>query len=126
MPHNVAYFLSEQAKLHPNAAAVRAPVGRASGGAIRYVERSFAELDAEASATAYYFTDKGIQRGTRVLLMVKPGLDLIRIVFALFLALCAAFKAHRGGRHTGCDMGGAFVSPQFSRRVAQGLGWDWI
>ena len=84
MPHNVAYFLSEQAKLHPNAAAVRAPVGRASGGAIRYVERSFAELDAEASATAYYYTDKGIQRGTRVLLMVKPGLDLIRIVFALF------------------------------------------
>jgi acyl-CoA synthetase (AMP-forming)/AMP-acid ligase II len=84
MPHNVAYFLSEQAKLHSNAAAVRAPVGRASGGAIRYVERSFAELDAEASATAYYFTDKGIQRGTRVLLMVKPGLDLIRIVFALF------------------------------------------
>ena len=84
MPHNVAYFLSEQASLHPNAAAVRAPMGREADGAIRYAERSFAELDAEASAAAYYLTDKGIQRGTRVLLMVKPGLDLIRIVFALF------------------------------------------
>lgn len=84
MPHNVAYFLSEQALLHPNAAAVRAPQGRTADGAIRYVERSFAELDAEASATAYCLADAGIRRGTRVLLMVKPGLDLIRIVFALF------------------------------------------
>ena len=84
MPHNVAYFLSEQASLHPDDAAVRAPVGRGAKGTIRYVERSFAELDAEASATAHYFTGKGIRRGTRVLLMVKPGLDLIRIVFALF------------------------------------------
>ena len=84
MPHNVAYFLAQQAAQHPNAAAVRAPVGQGERGAIQYVERSFAELDAEASATAYYFKDVGIQRGTRVLLMVKPGLDLIRIVFALF------------------------------------------
>ncbi len=84
MPHNVAYFLAQQAAQHPRAAAVRAPAGRQSDGAIRYVERSFAQLDAEASATAHYFASKGIIRGTRVLLMVKPGLDLIRIVFALF------------------------------------------
>ena len=84
MPHNVAYFLSEQAAQHPEAAAVRAPVGRESEGAIRYVARSFSQLDSEAAATAHYFAAKGIQRGTRVLLMVQPGLDLIRIVFALF------------------------------------------
>jgi acyl-CoA synthetase (AMP-forming)/AMP-acid ligase II len=84
MPHNVAHFLAEQAVQHPNAAAVRAPVGREAEGAIRYAERSFSQLDAEASATAHYFVACGIQRGTRVLLMVKPGLDLIRIVFALF------------------------------------------
>lgn len=84
MPHNVAYFLAEQAAQHPHAAAVRAPVGREADGAIRYAERSFSQLDAEASATAHYFLARGIQRGTRVLLMVKPGLDLIRVVFALF------------------------------------------
>jgi len=84
MPHNVAYFLSEQAAQHPEAAAVRAPAGRQSDGAIRYVARTFSQLDAEAAATAHYFASKGIRRGTRVLLMVKPGLDLIRIVFALF------------------------------------------
>ena len=72
MPHNVAYFLAEQAAQHPHAAAVRAPVGRETNGAIRYVERSFSQLDTEASATAHYFAARGITRGTRVLLMVKP------------------------------------------------------
>jgi acyl-CoA synthetase (AMP-forming)/AMP-acid ligase II len=84
MSHNVAYFLAEQAVQHPESAAVRAPFGRLPDGAIRYVERSFSQLDVEASATAHYFAERGIVRGTRVLLMVKPGLDLIRIVFALF------------------------------------------
>lgn len=84
MPHNVAHFLNEQAINQPDGAAVRAPIGREADGSIRYVERSFAELEADASAASHYFASLGIQRGTRVLLMVKPGLDLIRIVFALF------------------------------------------
>ena len=84
MWHNVVRFLAQQAEQHPEASAVRAPLGRSSGGDIRYVERSFGELDAEVSATAHYFADRGIERGARVLLMVRPGLDLIRIVFALF------------------------------------------
>jgi acyl-CoA synthetase (AMP-forming)/AMP-acid ligase II len=59
-------------------------VGRLEGGAIRYEERSFAALEAEASATAHALAALGVAGGTRVLLMVRPGLDLIRIVFALF------------------------------------------
>lgn len=66
------------------APAVRAPLGRGRDGTICYAERSFAELEAEASATAHYIAAQGIVRGGRVLLMVRPGLDLIRIVFALF------------------------------------------
>jgi acyl-CoA synthetase (AMP-forming)/AMP-acid ligase II len=84
MSHNVAHFLAEQATRQPDAAAVRAPVGRAADGSIQYVSRSFAELEADASAAAHYLHQLGIGRGTRVLLMVKPGLDLIRVVFALF------------------------------------------
>lgn len=84
MAHNVAHFLAEQARLNPDNSAVRAPRGREADGAIRYVARSFAELEAEASSTAHLLAARGITRGTRVLLMVKPGLDLIRIVFALF------------------------------------------
>lgn len=84
MTFNVAQFLSDQSIGQPDAPAVRAPIGKARDGSIRYCERSFSELEVEASATAHYFSQTGIARGTRVLLMVRPGLDLIRIVFALF------------------------------------------
>ena len=84
MPFNVAHFLAQQAVTQPTAAAVRAPLSHDRDGTIRYAERSFAELEAEASATVHYFLAKGIRRGSRVLLMLRPGLDLIRIVFALF------------------------------------------
>ena len=84
MAYNVAHFLAQQAVAQPTAAAVRAPLSHGSDGSIRYAERSFAELEAESSATAHYFSMHGIRRGSRVLLMVRPGLDLIRVVFALF------------------------------------------
>ncbi len=84
MVHNVAHFLVEQARSNSQKTAVRAPVGRQMDGTIRYDVRSFGHLDSEASATAHLFRARGIKRGMRVLLMVKPGLDLIRIVFALF------------------------------------------
>ena len=79
MAVNVAHFLAQQAKALPGDAAVRAPDGHLANGSIRYLERSFLELEQEASATAYYLADSGVQRGTRVLLMVKPGLDLIQL-----------------------------------------------
>ena len=84
MPFNVAYFLAQQATAQPGATAVRAPIGREPNGEIRYAERNFHQLETEASAAARYFATQGIERGCRVLLMVRPGLDLIRIVFALF------------------------------------------
>jgi acyl-CoA synthetase (AMP-forming)/AMP-acid ligase II len=84
MWHNVVQFLAQQAREHSQAPAVRAPAGRLPNGDIRYLERSFGELDVEVSATAHYFAERGIRRGMRVLLMVRPGLDLIRVVFALF------------------------------------------
>lgn len=84
MSFNVAHFLAKQAQAQPEAIAVRAPCGREADGTIRYATRRFAELEAEASRAAHYFEQQGIRRGTRVLLMVKPGLDLIRSVFALF------------------------------------------
>ena len=54
------------------------------GDRIEYLERSFAELEADCYAVARFFQEKGIVRGTRVLLMVRPGLDLILTTFALF------------------------------------------
>ena len=79
--HNVAAFLAREAASRPEAPAVVLPHPR--DGSAR-AEWSFATLEAEASAAARAFVGQGIGRGQRVLLMVRPGLDLIRSVFALF------------------------------------------
>ena len=84
MVYNVAHFLVQQAIAQPTATAVRDPLSHCSDGSIAYAERNFAELEAESSTAAHYFSTHGIKRGSRVLLIVRPGLDLIRVVFALF------------------------------------------
>lgn len=81
---NVARFLSKSARDNPQHCAIKAPLGRKKSGQIDYDIRNFAELELESSQTARYLLSKGIQRGSRVLLMVRPGLDLIRITFAMF------------------------------------------
>ncbi len=47
---NVSRHLWAQAAQQPAAPALRIPIGRAGGGAIRYAQLSFAELAAEADA----------------------------------------------------------------------------
>lgn len=81
---NVARFLPLRAGEIPDAPAVRAPVGRGRDGSIRYREKTFAEMDRDACATAVHLAANGIERGTRTLVMVQPGLDLIRVIFAFF------------------------------------------
>ena len=44
---------------------------------------SFRELDQSVDSLVHYFSEMGVKAGTRTLIMVKPGLDLIQIVFAL-------------------------------------------
>ena len=83
-PANVARYLPEGAATAPDAAALLVPRGRLTDGSIRYETLSRAELNAEADAWADRLTRSGIVRGTRVLLMVRPGLSLIGICFALF------------------------------------------
>ena len=84
MPHNVAHFLAEQARLQSAQVAVRAPAGRDAAGDIRYTERSFAELETEPPPSRTTFMRKVSNAGHGFSLMVRPGLDLIRTVFALF------------------------------------------
>lgn len=83
-PCNVARFLPAAAAQHPQTLALRVPRGRAAGGAIRYVDLTFAELDRETDAWAHRLRNAGIGRGARVLLLVQPGLSLIALCFALF------------------------------------------
>ncbi|MGE9295560.1 MAG: fatty acid CoA ligase family protein [Puniceicoccales bacterium] len=84
---NVARFLPEAAQRQPDFPAVRIPIGKRrknSSACIDYETLTFAQLESQACAAAQLFAARGIARGTRVLLMVKPGRDLILSVFALF------------------------------------------
>lgn len=63
---------------------MRLPQGRNNDGTIRYRELSFAELDRLTAAAAELFRARGVQAGTRTLLMARPGWDLILCAFALF------------------------------------------
>jgi acyl-coenzyme A synthetase/AMP-(fatty) acid ligase len=72
------------AAAQPGATALKVPRGRTASGDIDYLSLSFSELLAEADAWCARLSGAGIARGDRVLVMVKPGLPLIAVVFALF------------------------------------------
>ncbi|MBC2606977.1 fatty acid CoA ligase family protein [Pelagicoccus albus] len=81
---NVSRFLDEKAVSQPDVPALLVPRGRQPDGSIDYLKLSFLELAAEQNEWARRLRAKGIGKGSRVLLMVKPGLPLIAICFALF------------------------------------------
>ncbi|MBL9218056.1 MAG: AMP-binding protein [Opitutaceae bacterium] len=68
----------------PDHPAVKIPRGRTGAGGIDYLTLSFRELDAEVDAWAAKLAARGVQRGDRVLVMVRQGLPLIAAAFALF------------------------------------------
>ena len=77
---NVCRFLAEIAKKQPGGAAlIQPPVGSDTGKSTTFAE--YASLVAGASQL---LRSKGIRRGTRTLLMVRPGAELIILAFALF------------------------------------------
>lgn len=78
---NIARMLTEAAARRPTAPAIIAAAG---GGRFRTV--SFADLDQRSSALSAGFADSGIGRGVRTLVMVRAGIDLITVTFALFKA----------------------------------------
>jgi len=72
------------AAAQPQVPALKIPRGRTRSGDIDYLVLSFAELDAEVDAWCTRFAARGIVRGDRTLIMVRPGLPLIASIFALF------------------------------------------
>jgi acyl-CoA synthetase (AMP-forming)/AMP-acid ligase II len=80
---NIAQHLPRMAAAQPEVAALKIPRGRREGR-IDYLTLSFAELEAEAAAWQHHLHEAGVERGDRVLVMVRQGLPLIASVFALF------------------------------------------
>jgi len=81
---NVARFLPEMASSNPDQCAVVSPHSRHPGSSLPFERRTFGELNADCDAVARLLAAHGVCRNMRVLLMVKPGLDLILVTFALF------------------------------------------
>src|SRR5690606_23661984 len=81
---NIARHLASMAAAQASAPALKVPRGRTRRGAIDYLARSFAELDAEVAAWSARLGGAGIRRGDRTLVMVRQGLPLVASVFALF------------------------------------------
>ncbi|MBL8861501.1 MAG: AMP-binding protein [Planctomycetes bacterium] len=76
---NVGACLPRTARATPDLAAVVEPEGRAG-----WRTTSYAELDARAAAIARGLLDLGLARGDRAALLVRPGADLVALVFGLF------------------------------------------
>ena len=72
------------ARIQPFKRAVVAPVGRDRRGHVAYSHLTFQQLDRESDFLAYGLEKAGITRGTRTILMVKPGLEFFALTFAIF------------------------------------------
>jgi acyl-CoA synthetase (AMP-forming)/AMP-acid ligase II len=81
---NVAARLVQQARAMPNAMAVIAAGCRDATGKRHYATRTFRELDEDSDRIARGLRGLGVEPGTRLALLVKPGMDFISLVFALF------------------------------------------
>ncbi|HVW21942.1 MAG TPA: fatty acid CoA ligase family protein [Opitutaceae bacterium] len=84
MSANIARHLDAMALAQPRSAAIKVPRGRTPSGEIDYLALTFAELAAEVGAWQARLSDRGVRRGDRALVAVRPGLPLIASAFALF------------------------------------------
>ena len=81
---NIASYLKRVAKIAPYKRAVVYSAGRDNSGRVMYSHLTFLQLDRESDCLAHGMENAGITRGTRTILMVKPGLEFFMIIFALF------------------------------------------
>lgn len=81
---NVAAFLPLMAAARPHQRAIVAPVGRAAGGRVAYAQLTYAQLEHDSDRLAHGLRRAGVQRQSRVLMFVRPGLDFPSITFALY------------------------------------------
>lgn len=83
---NVGLRLTDTARRNPNGVAVVEPWDRDASGKRIYKQLSFAELDEDTNRIAAGLQALGVTPGTRLALLVRPGIDFISLVFALFKA----------------------------------------
>ncbi|MFD8395794.1 fatty acid CoA ligase family protein [Streptomyces sp. NPDC059680] len=80
----LADHLKGNADDFPDKAAIVYPDGRESNGSIRFRELTYAQLHADVERLAAGMAQAGIGKGTKTVLMVRPGPDFYALIFALF------------------------------------------
>jgi acyl-CoA synthetase (AMP-forming)/AMP-acid ligase II len=83
---NVARRLSEMAQQRPDAIAVVEPLNYDHNGKRRYRTITFRELDEDSDRIARGLVAMGVSSGTRLALLVRPGIDFVSLVFGLYKA----------------------------------------
>jgi acyl-CoA synthetase (AMP-forming)/AMP-acid ligase II len=82
-PVNVADRLTRIAGAMPAAVAIACPGHGDVAGQHSYATCTFAELEADSTALARGLVDLGVTPGMRLVLLVKPGIEFVKLVFAL-------------------------------------------
>jgi acyl-CoA synthetase (AMP-forming)/AMP-acid ligase II len=102
---NVARRLTLMAQTRPDALAVVEAAHGGAGRPRRYRQVTFRQLDADSDRIARGLIAMGVAPGTRLALLVRPGIDFISLVFGLFKAGAVAILIDPGmGRRSliGC------------------------
>ena len=84
--HNIARRLSEIAERYPHQRAVVFPAGRDAAGRLAYSHLTFQQLDRESDCLARGLQSMGVAPFTRLVLMVRFGIEFVSLVFAAFKA----------------------------------------
>ena len=84
--NNVGMTVTETARQLPQGVAIAAATRKRRQGRRVYQTISFAELAARSDSIAAGFEQWGVAPGTRIALMVPPGIDFVAFVFGLFKA----------------------------------------
>jgi acyl-CoA synthetase (AMP-forming)/AMP-acid ligase II len=85
-PMNLAARLTRQAEARPDAVAVAQPLGYDRLGKRQYRSMTFRQLDEDSGRIAGGLRRWGIAQGTRLALLVRPGVDFISLVFGMLKA----------------------------------------
>ena len=85
-PLNVAARLSKMAQAMPDAIAIVEPLGYDNQHKRQYRHFTFSQLARDSDSIAQGLRRMGVVPGTRLALLVRPGIDFVSLVFALLRA----------------------------------------
>lgn len=83
---NVGILLDEVAQTQPDAIAIAVSGRRDRNGQRQYDTMTFRQLAEDSTRLAAGLAGMGVTPGTRLAVMVRPGIDFVSLVFALFKA----------------------------------------